>query len=129
MRLASDVAVHISTLFGEGLNFTLPHELEAESPPEARGLGRDEVRLMVSSPNSGAITHCHFRDLPNFLRAGDVLAINTSATVNAALNAHRADGTPLEVHLSTQLPGDLTLIEAYQSTTSGKSLPVFALSY
>src|SRR5438105_1184986 len=67
------------------LDFVLPPELEAGEPPEARGLARDEVRLMVSYLDSDRVEHARFRDLPSFLRAGDVLAINTSGTMNAAL--------------------------------------------
>ena len=112
----------------EALNFILPHELEAAEPPEARGLSRDAVRLMVSWYGTSRIEHVQFRELPNFLRAGDVLAINTSGTLNAALNVRRADGTPMELHLSTRLPGDLTLVEAYTPNTNGKGIvPLFTL--
>ena len=37
--------------------------------------------------------------------------INTSGTLNAALDATRDDGTPLELHLSTHLPADLWIVE------------------
>src|SRR5579862_2994108 len=94
------------------LDFTLPPELEAGDPPEARGLARDDVRLMVSRVADDRVTHTNFRDLPEFLRSGDVLAINTSGTLPAALHAHRADETPLEIHLSTHLPADLWSMEA-----------------
>ncbi|MDP8950777.1 MAG: S-adenosylmethionine:tRNA ribosyltransferase-isomerase, partial [Actinomycetota bacterium] len=42
---------------------------------------------------------------------GDVLVINTSGTMNAALEAEREDGTALELHLSTRLPADLWTVE------------------
>jgi S-adenosylmethionine:tRNA ribosyltransferase-isomerase len=93
------------------LDFRLPPELEAGEPPEARGLARDEVRLMVSYRADNRVVHARFRDLPSFLDPGDVLAINTSGTLNAALDATRADGTPLELHLSTHLPADLWIVE------------------
>lgn len=96
------------------LEFQLPPELEAGEPPEARGLTRDAVRLMVSHRADNRIEHTTFRHLPDFLRAGDVLVINTSGTLNAALPAIRADGTPLELHLSTRLPADLWLVEVRQ---------------
>lgn len=95
----------------DGLNFELPPELEADSPPEARGLARDEVRLMVSYRSNDHIIHSSFRQVADFLDAGDVLVINTSGTMNAALHAVRADGTPFELHLSTHLPTDLWLVE------------------
>ena len=93
------------------LNFTLPPELEAGEPPEARGLARDGVRLMVSYANDQRIVHTRFKRLPEFLEAGDLLVINTSGTLNAALPARRADGNPLELHLSTHLPGELWSVE------------------
>src|SRR3954447_25624300 len=94
-----------------GLDFVLPPELEAGEPPEARGLARDEVRLMVSYCADDRVVHSHFRALPDFLAPGDLLVINTSGTLNAALEATRADGTPLELHLSTRLPARMWLVE------------------
>ncbi|MDX1992915.1 MAG: S-adenosylmethionine:tRNA ribosyltransferase-isomerase [bacterium] len=98
----------------EPLPFELPPELEASAPPEARGLARDEVRLMVSYRQDDRIEHAQFRDLPRFLQAGDVLVINTSGTLNAALNAAREDGALLQLHLSTHLPADLWIVEVRQ---------------
>jgi S-adenosylmethionine:tRNA ribosyltransferase-isomerase len=99
-------------LIGQTLDFELPPELEASAPPEARGLRRDEVRLMVSYRSDNRVIHTRFHDLGTFLDAGDVLVINTSGTMNAALAATRADGTALELHLSTHLPADLWVVEA-----------------
>ena len=93
------------------LDFVLPQHFEAGEPPEARGLKRDEVRLMVSHRDGDRITHARFANLPDFLRAGDVLVINTSGTMNAALPAARADGTQLELRLSTRLPAELWTVE------------------
>ena len=96
---------------GSPLHFELPQELEAGEPPEARGLRRDEVRLMVSYLEDDRIVHSGFSDLPKFLTAGDTLVVNTSGTMNAALPAEREDGTPLTAHLSTHLPADLWVVE------------------
>ncbi|MEZ4669601.1 MAG: S-adenosylmethionine:tRNA ribosyltransferase-isomerase [Anaerolineae bacterium] len=93
------------------LDFTLPPELEASEPPEARGLARDAVRLMVSYRSDDSVRHTHFHSLPDFLEAGDVLVINTSGTLNAALNAHSNDGTAYELHISTRLPADVWSVE------------------
>ena len=98
------------------LDFDLPPELEATEPPEPRGLARDEVRLMVSCRSDGRVIHSRFRDLGDFLEAGDVLVINTSGTMNAALEAEREDGTALELHLSTRLPADLWIVEVRRPT-------------
>ncbi len=75
------------------LDFDLPPALEASGPPEARGLARDQIRLMVSHHSTNRVIHTHFRDISEFLQTGDLLVINTSGTMNAALNAARSDGT------------------------------------
>jgi S-adenosylmethionine:tRNA ribosyltransferase-isomerase len=85
------------------LTFELPERLEAHEPPEARGLARDEVRLLVASPPR-SIVHSRFSELPKFLAPGDLLIVNTSATLPAALAATRADGEELELRLSTPAP-------------------------
>jgi S-adenosylmethionine:tRNA ribosyltransferase-isomerase len=69
--------------------FELPAALSAIEPPEARGLRRDAVRLMVSRVADDSIAHVTFRDLPDFLARGDLLVVNASATINAALDAWR----------------------------------------
>jgi S-adenosylmethionine:tRNA ribosyltransferase-isomerase len=93
------------------LKFHLPPELEAHEPPEARGLTRDGVRLLVSTLHADGLAHARFTDLPNFLRPGDLVVVNVSATLPAALVARRADGSEIALHLSTQLPADLVIVE------------------
>jgi len=92
-------------------DFELPSELEAHEPPEARGLRRDEVRLLVSNLETDSIDHARFTDLGHWLSPGDLLVVNTSATVKAALAARTAAGRALEVHVSTRLPGGLWSVE------------------
>jgi S-adenosylmethionine:tRNA ribosyltransferase-isomerase len=87
------------------LAFSLPPRLEAQEPAEARGLRRDEVRLLVAHRSGGAIEHARVRDLPGFLAPGDLVVVNTSATLPAALLARRPDGSALELRLSTPAPG------------------------
>jgi S-adenosylmethionine:tRNA ribosyltransferase-isomerase len=101
------------------LDYTLPPELDAMEPPEARGLARDEVRLLVSHQADDRVTHTRFRDIGTFLRAGDLLVLNTSGTLNAALEVTRADGTPLELHLSTHLGGATWTVELRQTNAKG----------
>jgi len=74
---------------------------EAHEPPELRGLQRDEVLMLVASRAGGGVEHARARALPVHLRAGDLLVVNTSATLPAALQARRADGSVLALHLST----------------------------
>ena len=98
----------------------LPPELEAHEPPEARGMRRDAVRLLVSNLETGSIGHARFADLPRWLSPGDLLVVNTSATVNAALPATRVDdGSRFELHLSTRLPGGLWSVELRQPGENG----------
>ena len=98
------------------LEFELPSGLEAHEPPEARGLARDQVRLLVSHLDDDSVEHLRFSDLPRVLRPGDLLVANDSATVPAALTAYRADGTQIALHISTRLPADLWVVEPRKIT-------------
>jgi len=93
------------------VSFALPEALEAHEPPEARGLERDDVRLMASFLEDDAVVHTGFRRLPDFLGAGDVLVVNTSATINAALRATGPRGERIELHLSQRLPDSQWVVE------------------
>ena len=93
---------------------TWPAHLEAAEPPEARGLRRDEVRLLVSRVDADSIEHARFTDLPRWLSAGDLLVVNTSRTLKAALKVTAAADESLELHLSTQLPGGFWTAELRQ---------------
>jgi S-adenosylmethionine:tRNA ribosyltransferase-isomerase len=100
------------------LDMTLPDSLEAHEPPEARGLARDAVRLLVSFTDSDRVEHAQFRDLPGFLQPGDLLVINMSATLPAALTARRENGSEVQAHLSTRLQAGLTVVEFRGSNVS-----------
>ncbi|HEX4818991.1 MAG TPA: S-adenosylmethionine:tRNA ribosyltransferase-isomerase [Acidimicrobiales bacterium] len=93
------------------LHFELPTQLEASTPPEARGITRDAVRLMVAYKSDNRLVHANFNELPRFLDAGDLVVVNTSGTLAAAVDATAPDGTALAVHLSTQLPAGLWVVE------------------
>lgn len=93
------------------LDFVLSPELEAHEPAEIRGSGRDDVRMIVSDLARGSVEATHFRELPRFLRSGDVLVLNTSATVPAALRALRENGEEIDLHWSTSLPAGLSVVE------------------
>lgn len=94
-----------------GVAFELPPELEAKVPAEMRGTGRDDVRLLVTRNGGEEIVHAHFRELPSFLNSGDVVVLNTSATLPSALTAIRADGDAIALHVSTPLAGGLVVVE------------------
>jgi len=85
--------------------FELPADLEASAPPVAR----DAVRLLVAT--AGGITHAHFADIGSFLAPGDVVVVNTSATIAAAVDGRRADGTQVAVHFSTGVGDVQWLVE------------------
>jgi S-adenosylmethionine:tRNA ribosyltransferase-isomerase len=104
--------------------FEVPDALIALDPPEERGLRRDDVRMLVSSLDTGGVCHQRFTDLPDVLGPGDVVVINTSGTLPAALSAVAADGKLLSLHLSTHLPGDLWIVELRMPSPNG-STPFF----
>ncbi len=100
-------------------DFQLPERLEASEPPEARGLDRDQVRLMVSYRATDRVVHTRFQEIGRFLQEGDLLVINTSGTMNAAVPAERPDGTVLELHLSTHLSDTIWSIELRLPSVEG----------
>jgi S-adenosylmethionine:tRNA ribosyltransferase-isomerase len=90
-----------------------PPGSDAAAPAEARGIERDEVRLLVAEP--GAVTHTTFRNLAAFLSPGDLLVVNNSATLAAAVDGlratHGSEQTPITVHFSTPLDDDTWVVE------------------
>ncbi|GGW83967.1 S-adenosylmethionine:tRNA ribosyltransferase-isomerase [Streptomyces galilaeus] len=82
------------------LALRVPEELSARVPAEQRGPGRDRdsVRLLVSRGSEPA--HHVFRELPGLLRAGDLLVVNTSPTLAAAVDG-RVGHARVVVHFST----------------------------
>jgi S-adenosylmethionine:tRNA ribosyltransferase-isomerase len=68
-------------------DYELPPELIAQAPVPQR----DESRLLVLHRGSGQVEHRRFRDLPEYLRPGDLLVLNNSRVIPARLrgvNAH-----------------------------------------
>ena len=98
-------------------SFELADHLIATGPPEARGVPRDRVRMLVAT--DGGLEHRSVAELPTVLRAGDLLVVNTSDTLPAALAGVTSTGQLVEVHLSTLDPGaELDYPAALASTTS-----------
>jgi S-adenosylmethionine:tRNA ribosyltransferase-isomerase len=89
------------------IDFALPAELEAHDPPEARGVPRDAVRLLVSRRSSGSVSHHAFAALPGLLLPGDLLVVNNSGTLPAAVPVDDR----LTVHFSTPLADGSWLVE------------------
>lgn len=98
----------------------VPDGLSARVPAEVRGAGRDDVRLMVS--RGKRVSHHAFRDLPGQLRAGDVLVVNTSATLPAAVNG-RVGGEAVVVHFSTGGDDGRWAVELRRPDGTGSTLP------
>ncbi|MEV8537159.1 S-adenosylmethionine:tRNA ribosyltransferase-isomerase [Streptomyces sp. NPDC051211] len=100
----------------------IPPGLSARVPAEQRGpgLGRDSVRLLVSR---GAEVSLHgFRELPGLLRAGDVLVVNTSATLPAAVDA-RLGAAEAVVHFSTRGDDGRWAVELRERDGRGTTRP------
>ncbi len=67
-------------------DYALPPELIASTPLAER----DASRLLVVNRAERSITHAAFRDLPSYLRAGDLLVVNETRVVPAKLRGTRA---------------------------------------
>ena len=104
------------TALARAVDFVLPPELAAHEPPEARGLSRDEVKLMVSRVGANEIINTCFFHIPNYLERGDILVVNTSATINAAFNAGG-----MTLHLSTPLSHSRWVVELRRNSRKGTS--------
>lgn len=87
------------------LDFDLPHALEASAPPPHRA----RVRLLVADRDG--IRHERFDHLARFLVPGDLVVVNTSATLAAAVDGRRSDGRLVVVHFSTELDDGAWLVE------------------
>jgi S-adenosylmethionine:tRNA ribosyltransferase-isomerase len=91
--------------------FDLPRQLEASVPPEARGIARDAVRMMVARRGAEELTHTSFCELARFVDEGDLIVINTSGTLAAEVSGADRSGRHLDVRLSTRLPAGLWTVE------------------
>jgi S-adenosylmethionine:tRNA ribosyltransferase-isomerase len=102
--------------------FTLPADGEAGAPPEDRGLLRDEVRLMAVRPDG--LDHRRFRDLPELLEPGDLVVVNTSATLPARVEARGADDRIVPLHVSTELDDGSWVVEVRRPRNDGPDLGI-----
>ena len=102
--------------------FALPPDAEATAPPEWHGLARDEVRLLAVRPDG--LTPTRFRELPELLEPGDLVVVNTSATLPARLDARRADGVVVPLHWSTTLDDGDWVVEVRRPANDGPDLGV-----
>ena len=91
----------------------------APQPAEGRGLERDEVRLLVATPDG--LSHQRFRDLPDHLRPGDVLVVNTSATVPAEVDA-TLDDAPVVLHVAHHLEDGERVVELRSAPDAARAV-------
>jgi S-adenosylmethionine:tRNA ribosyltransferase-isomerase len=90
-------------------HFERPPASDAVEPPEAHGVPRDGVKLMIVT--LGGIMHGRFADLGAHLVPGDLLVVNNSATLPAAVSGVRAGRGPIAVHFSTALDDHVWIVE------------------
>lgn len=76
-------------------DYFLPPELIAQTPIEPR----DASRLLVVDRATGQLAHRGFRDLPDYLRAGDLLVGNDSRVIPARLHGVKSTGGAVELFL------------------------------
>ncbi len=97
------------------IQFDLPQHLACPQPTEERNMRRDEVRLLVTT-NSGNIEHTTFNHLTTFLKKGDVLVVNTSATIPSALPVALPGNKNGRLHISTKISDRKWLVEIREIT-------------
>ena len=76
------------------VDFELPPERVAQTPSEQR----EAARLLVIDRQhpEQADAHSHVRDLGRWLRAGDLLVVNTTRVLSARLHGHKRSGGKAE---------------------------------
>ncbi|MDI1336136.1 MAG: tRNA preQ1(34) S-adenosylmethionine ribosyltransferase-isomerase QueA [Lacunisphaera sp.] len=100
-------------------DYPLPERLIAQQPADRR----DASRLFVVDRRAHTVAHRHFRDLPEYLRAGDHLFRNNAAVIPARLHAARPTGGHVECLL---LRPAAAVNEWWCLLRPGKKLPVGA---
>lgn len=88
----------------EDFNFYLPEELIAQDPLE----DRSSSRLLVLDKENGELEHKVFKDIINYLNAGDCLVINNTKVIPARLIGEReGTGAKVEVLLLKRQENDV----------------------
>jgi S-adenosylmethionine:tRNA ribosyltransferase-isomerase len=105
------------------IDFSLPDSNVATVPSEMRGAARDDVRLMITRRGSRSIEHDTFAKLDRHLEPGDVVVVNTSATVPAAVPASTEAGIKVKVHFASPAGGGLWMVEVRSPTEGGGTTP------
>lgn len=102
--------------------YDLPEELIAQTPAEPR----DSSRLLVYNRSTKEVEHKIFRDIADYLRAGDVLVVNNTKVLPARLFATTQNGGVVEVLLLKRLDIDKweVLVKPGRKCTVGKELKI-----
>jgi S-adenosylmethionine:tRNA ribosyltransferase-isomerase len=108
-----------ATLSLSDLDYELPDELVAQTPVEPR----DASRLLVARPETGALEDRVFSELPDLLRAGDVLVRNDTRVFPARSFFHRATGGRIEVLFLCSLTGTSQASERWEALLRGRPRP------
>jgi S-adenosylmethionine:tRNA ribosyltransferase-isomerase len=114
--------VTITTTIGISplITFTPPGDRTAPSPAEARGMARDQVRLLVA--DGDRVRHTHFRDLADHLEPGDLVVVNTSQTVAGEADARLSDGRDVVVHVAMDLRDGTWVAEIRTAPDAARSV-------
>jgi S-adenosylmethionine:tRNA ribosyltransferase-isomerase len=104
-------------------DYELPDHLIAQEPAKRR----DESRLLVLGRQTARISHHCFRELPSFLKPSDVLVLNETRVIPAALRTHKSTGGRVELLVLEPAsivrdPGPTTLAERICLFHSSKPL-------
>jgi S-adenosylmethionine:tRNA ribosyltransferase-isomerase len=93
----------------------------AAAPPEHRGVPRDGVRLLVAR-TPGDLRHRTFRDLPDELEPGDLVVVNTSATIAGEADATSTARGAVVVHVATRLDDGAWVVELRTSPDASRAV-------
>ena len=104
--------------------YQLPQELIAQSPAEPR----DSSRLLIVDSRREP-THVTFRDLPKWLKPGDLLVLNNTRVIPARLYGHKTTGSQLEILLIEERSPNcwLALVKPGKRFTIGATINFDAL--
>lgn len=102
--------------------YELPPELIAQTPAEPR----DSSRLLVYNRAADKVEHRVFRDITDYLKAGDVLVINSTKVLPARMFAQTPNGGHIEILLLKRLEKDKweVLCKPGKKCTVGKSFEI-----
>jgi len=88
-------------------HFDLPDELIARHPTAERTASR----MLVLDGSSGAVEHRQFTDLPDYLRAGDLLVFNDTRVIPARLFGRKDSGGRVEILIERVLDSDRVMAQ------------------